>query len=74
MNPITEEWCRVARVAITMLPVVVLVLLSAPAWLAVPLLSDSRARRVRAHLAEITKWHAAAVSAACPERAQRSHP
>jgi len=64
MSPITEGWCRVAVAAIAMLPVVLLVVLSAPAWFVVPLLSESRGRQVGAHLDEIRKWHAAAASAA----------
>lgn len=65
MTPITEGWGRIALAAIAMLPVVLLVVLSAPAWLIVPLLPESRGRQVGMHLEEIRKWHAAAVSAAC---------
>jgi hypothetical protein len=61
MGLITAGWCRVALAAVVMLPVLLLVLLSAPAWLAVPLLPESHGRRVAAHLAEIGKWHVASV-------------
>ncbi len=50
-------WGRVLLATVTMVPLVLVVVLSAPAWLVTPFLSEPRRRSVAAHLREIRGWH-----------------
>jgi hypothetical protein len=47
--------------AITMLPILLVVVLSAPAWLVTPFLPESRRESIAAHLREIHGWHSDAL-------------
>ena len=47
--------------AITMLPIVLVIALSTPAWLIMPFLSEARRNSVAANLREIRRWHSEAL-------------
>jgi hypothetical protein len=52
-----SAWGRVALAAVAMLPLVLVIVLSAPAWLVTPFLTEPRRKSVAAHLREIRRWH-----------------
>jgi hypothetical protein len=56
-----SAWGRVLLTAVTMLPLLLIVALSAPAWLLTPFLSDPRRKSVAAQLREIHHWHSDAL-------------
>jgi hypothetical protein len=47
--------------AITMLPIVLVIALSTPAWLITPFLSEPHRNNVAASLREIRRWHSEAL-------------
>jgi hypothetical protein len=52
---------QVLLAAIIMLPIVLVVALSTPAWLITPFLSQPRRNSVAANLREIRRWHSEAL-------------
>ncbi len=60
-HAVLSIWGRVLVAAITMLPLVLVVILSAPGWLITPFLSEPRRRSVAGHLREIRRWHSEAL-------------
>src|SRR2546423_6532403 len=54
---VISAWGRVLLVAVAMLPLVLVVVLSAPSWLVAPFLAEPRRRSVATHLREIRRWH-----------------
>jgi hypothetical protein len=57
-----SPWVKVLVAAITMLPIVLVVALSAPTWLITPFLSEPRRQSVAVYLREIRRWHSDALS------------
>jgi hypothetical protein len=47
--------------AISMLPIVLVIALSTPAWLIMPFLSEPRRKSAAANLREIRRWHSEAL-------------
>ena len=60
-NIALTAWSRVLLTAVTMLPILLIVALSAPAWLITPFLPDPRRKSTAAHLREIHHWHSEAL-------------
>lgn len=60
-NVVLTVWGRVLLIAVTMLPLLLIVALSTPAWLVAPFLSDPRRKSIAAHLREIHRWHSDAL-------------
>lgn len=54
--PTSSRWQRVAITALLVLPLLLIVLLSAPAWAVLPFLSESRRDTVLKFLGCLTDW------------------
>ena len=56
MIPTPVRWQRVAMTALLVVPLVLIIALSAPMWLALPFLSEPRRKTVIEFLGCLTDW------------------